>query len=107
MSVCVVLVTCPDEPVAKAIASDLIQNRHAACVNILPAITSLYLWEGAVCEDSEWLLVIKTTHAAFERLEAQIMAIHPYEVPEIIALPVTEGSTPYLQWVQKSVRSQS
>lgn len=107
MSVCVVFVTCPNEPVAKAIASSLIQNRHAACVNILPAITSLYLWEGEVCEDGEWLLMIKTTHAAFEKLEEQIVALHPYDVPEVIALPVTEGSTPYLQWVQRSVRSQS
>ncbi len=107
MSVVAVFVTCPDEPTAQAIAHHLIEKRLAACVNRLPAIRSLYLWEEAVCEDSESLLMIKTTEAGFEPLKAAILAHHPYEVPEVIALPVTQGSAPYLQWVEASVKSQS
>ena len=94
-----VLCTCPDEAVALDIARVLVKEGLAACVNRMPALTSLYLWQGRLCEQSEQLLMIKTTPARYEALEMRLKALHPYEIPEIIAVPVATGSSQYLAWL--------
>ncbi len=94
-----VLTSCPGEPVALDIARILVDEGLAACVHQLGAGMSVYRWEGRVCEQSERLLVIKTTRARYEALEMRLRALHPYEIPEIIAVPVVLGSGPYLSWL--------
>ncbi|HEY6454601.1 MAG TPA: divalent-cation tolerance protein CutA [Steroidobacteraceae bacterium] len=94
-----VLCTCPDESVALDIARVLVKEGLAACVNRLPALTSIYVWEGRLREQSEQLLVIKTIPARYEALEMRLKALHPYEIPEIIAIPVVTGSSQYLAWL--------
>lgn len=96
------LVTASSEPEAKAIAQALIQNRLAACVSIFP-IQSIYTWQGAIEEAQEWQLLIKTDLAKFAALEAKIQASHSYAVPEIIALPITQGAEAYLGWLAAQV----
>jgi periplasmic divalent cation tolerance protein len=99
----VVLVTAPDAEVAKTLARALVDERLCACVNLVPAITSVYRWEGEVQEDNEALLIIKTTDASVDALRARVEALHPYDVPEVIALDVTAGAEAYLGWVRKEV----
>lgn len=98
-----VLCTCPSLADAEAIATALIEERLAACVNRLPGIKSHYRWEGRVMLDDEFLLLIKTSASLFERLEKMIKTLHPYETPEIIALPIVAGSADYLRWIGASV----
>lgn len=98
----VVLCTCPDEASAAEIAKALLAQGLAACVNRIPGVRSMYLWDGQVRDDAEVLLVIKTRQALYQALEAGIRARHPYEVPEIIGLPVTAGAAPYLDWVKQA-----
>lgn len=100
----VVLVTCPPDR-APELARSLVEARLAACVNILPAVRSLYTWKGEVCDDGEALLVVKTRASLFDALRTAILAGHPYEVPEIIALPVVAGHQPYLDWLESSTRN--
>ena len=100
----VVLVTTPTSEVAQEIANKLVSDKLAACVNILPEIMSIYTWDGEICEDSEILLIIKTRADLFEALSAQVQTLHPYEVPEVIALPITTGSEKYLHWINASTR---
>lgn len=95
----VVFCTCPDETVARELASGLLEQRLAACVNILPEIRSIYRWEGAVSEDGETLMVIKTSRSSWGRLENWLNKNHPYDLPEVIALPVDKGLPAYLDWV--------
>jgi periplasmic divalent cation tolerance protein len=95
----VVLVTTPTPERAAEIARALVEERLAACGNVLPAIRSIYRWEGKVQDEAEALLVLKTTRARFEALRERVLALHPYQVPEIIALPVEAGSAPYLGWI--------
>ena len=97
--VLLVFCTCPDEESGARIAEALVVERLAACVNRLPGLTSVYLWQGKVEHDSETLLLIKTTSARFDALRTRLCALHPYELPEVIAIPVTEGLPEYLQWV--------
>ncbi len=94
-----VLCTCPDESVALDIAREVVAQGLAACVNRLSPIMSIYRWEGQICEHSEQLLLIKTTPARYEGLEMRLKALHPYETPEIIAIPVVAGSPQYLDWL--------
>lgn len=101
----VVLVTCPSAAVARRLARQLIRRRVAACVNVLPGVESLFRWRGKVDRAREALLVIKTTAARFPALRRDVLAGHPYEVPEIIALPVIAGHAPYLTWVRDSVEA--
>jgi len=89
--------------VARKIASLLVSHHVAACVNIVPQIESQYWWKGAVERARESLLLIKTTASCFQRLQRAILAAHPYDVPEIIALPVRAGYQPYLRWVHTSL----
>jgi periplasmic divalent cation tolerance protein len=99
MDYCVVLGTVSSEPEAKIIARTLVEERLAACVNIIPGLTSIYRWEGKVCEDSEILLVIKTRGQKVAALCERIVQLHSYAVPEVIALPISEGSARYLEWL--------
>jgi periplasmic divalent cation tolerance protein len=95
----VVLVTCPTPERAAEIARALVEERLAACGNVVPGLRSIYRWEGKVQDDAEALLVLKTTRARFEALRERVLALHPYEVPEVIALSVEAGSAPYLAWI--------
>jgi len=105
MNAIVVLCTCPDDVVAERIASALVEERLAACVNRIPGIVSTYRWQGAVHSDREILLLIKTTREHFEALRERIVALHPYDVPEVIALTIDGGSAAYLDWIEKSLNS--
>jgi periplasmic divalent cation tolerance protein len=100
----VVLVTAPDADKAAAIARALVEERLAACGNVLPAIRSIYRWEGKVNDDAEALLVLKTTRARFPALRDRVLALHSYQVPEVLALPVEAGSDAYLAWVAAETR---
>ena len=97
-----VLCTCPGTTVAAEIATALIEQNLAACVNRLPGVKSWYRWEGHLKQDEEVLLLIKTMRTRFAELVSAVRRLHPYEVPEIIAIPVTAGSEDYLQWVRDS-----
>lgn len=98
-SVRVVLVTAPDADSGGRIARVLVEERLVACVNLLPGIRSIYRWQGRVEDDAEVLLVAKTTAARCDAVAARVKALHPYELPEVVALPVAEGSRAYLDWV--------
>lgn len=98
--VLVVLCTCPDAATARRLAAGLVEARLAACVNILPEIRSIYRWQGETCDDAETLLVAKTTGHAYGRLESWLLEHHPYEGPEVLALPVQAGAGGYLEWVR-------
>ena len=95
----VVLVTAGSQEEAENIATALVELRLAACVNILPIHCSVYIWEGKVNKDKEWQLIIKTKLSQFSALEAKIQELHSYDVPEIIATPIVDGSQAYLQWM--------
>jgi periplasmic divalent cation tolerance protein len=95
----VVLVTAPSADQAAALARALVEERLAACGNVIPGLRSIYRWEGQVQDEPEALLVLKTTRSRFEALRERVLALHPYEVPEVIALPVEVGSAPYLAWI--------
>ena len=97
----VVLVTAPGEEEALKIARALVEEKLAACANIVKGVRSIYSWKGQVCDDPEVLLIVKTTEQRFGPLKRRIREVHPYEVPEIIALPVLAGGEPYLEWVRK------
>jgi periplasmic divalent cation tolerance protein len=99
MDHCVVLVTVSNEPEAKTIARTLVEERLAACVNIISGLTSIYRWEGNICEDRELLLVIKTQGQKVAELRERIVHLHSYAVPEVIALPIADGSARYLEWL--------
>ena len=98
--------TCSDAGSAQAMAETLVGERLAACVNRLPGISSTYRWQGAVTTDIETLLLIKTTASRFEALKARLLQLHPYELPELIAIPVERGHTAYLDWVRDSVKAE-
>ncbi|HEY3807918.1 MAG TPA: divalent-cation tolerance protein CutA [Kofleriaceae bacterium] len=99
MAVIVVFSTFPDAEVAASIARTLVDEQLCACVNLVPAIRSIYRWQDATCDETEVLGVIKTTDDRLGALEARLVALHPYDVPEVIALPVAGGHAPYLAWV--------
>jgi len=101
----VVLTNLPDRAAAMRLAEMLVGKRHAACVNILAACTSIYRWEGGVKTATEVPLLIKTSSSAYPRLEENIRANHPYELPEILSVPVS-GLPAYLDWVVESVSGQ-
>jgi periplasmic divalent cation tolerance protein len=98
----VILVTAPSQQEAEMIAETLLQERLAACVTVLP-VQSIYRWQGTIHNDQEWQLLIKSDLDRFADLEIKIRQIHPYEVPEIIALPIVAGSQPYLNWISQQV----
>ena len=97
----VVFVTCGSEEEAQKIARRLVEERLAACVNIISAVRSLYRWEGKIWDEKEWMLIIKTQKKRFQDLEKKVKSLHSYAVPEIIALPIVEGSGSYLKWIEE------
>lgn len=99
----VVLTTCDSLESATNLARGLVDHRVAACVNILPGARSIYHWKGKVEDTTEWLLVIKSRRDLFPALRAAVGKLHTYEVPELIALPVVDGSQPYLAWLDREL----
>jgi periplasmic divalent cation tolerance protein len=94
----VVLTTCASDEEATRIARSL-----AACVNVLPAVRSFYRWKGAIEDEQESLLVIKSSRALFDQLRAEIEKLHSYQVPEVIAVPIVDGSEGYLEWLDREL----
>lgn len=99
--IAVVLSTCPVET-AEPLARQMVERRLAACVNIIPKVTSYYWWEGEIQEDGESLLVIKCRRESVDTLTAELVKAHPYDVPEVVALEVGGGNPDYLRWVLES-----
>jgi periplasmic divalent cation tolerance protein len=99
----IALTTCPDEPTATRIADALVGEELAACVNQLLGMRSTYRWQGKIQRDSEVLLVIKTLASQVEAVERRVIALHPYELPEFVVLPVSTGSVRYLDWIRQNV----
>ncbi|HXG18870.1 MAG TPA: divalent-cation tolerance protein CutA [Methylomirabilota bacterium] len=102
----VIFVTTGSEAEAETIAQALVESHLAACVNILSPIRSIYRWEGKIADDKEWLLLIKTHQDRFSAVEAQVKALHSYQTPEVIALPVVQGAEEYLQWLVAETASE-
>lgn len=100
---CAAFVTCPNDKVAKDLARGIVESKLAACVSIIPAITSVYEWQGKIQEDSEVLLMIKTRSSKVPDLTQYVRANHPYEVAEVISLPIDQGNPPYLKWIRDVV----
>ena len=101
----IILNTCPGSITAKNIATDLVANKLAACVQVIPGIQSYFRWAGKVDSKEEYLLVIKTTAACYREVEKSIQALHPYELPEIVAVPISTGLAGYLTWLNDSTQS--
>jgi periplasmic divalent cation tolerance protein len=99
VEVLIALCTCPTSALAEDIAEALVGEGLAACVNILPGVTSVYRWQGALHRDSEFLILVKTTRARLPELTDRIRTLHTYDLPEVVALPVTGGLPDYLNWV--------
>ena len=100
----VTLCTVPDKALGEKIAQALVEEQLAACVNLLPGVSSTYRWEGQVETASECLLLIKTDAEHFNTLKQRIKALHSYELPEIIALPIEAGSSEYLKWISENLK---
>ena len=98
-----VLTTFPDIDTAQRLCQEIVKANLAACVSILPQAQSIYMWQGKECMDTEYIALIKTTENGYSKLESYIQTKHPYELPEIIATPITKGSEDYLNWVTKSI----
>ena len=100
----VILCTCPTKTgVAQGLAQRLVESGLVACVNILPKVQSIYHWQGQIEKDEEVLLIIKSVKARYQAIEQMLNELHPYEVPEIIMLPIEEGSNNYLKWLTETV----
>ncbi len=99
----VTLITASSEDEARTIAKTIVEERLAACVNIIPSIRSIYRWEGKICDDSESLLIVKTSNKSVEALEKRVAQLHSYSVPEIISLPIERGSEKYLAWIDENL----
>ena len=103
----VVLVACPNARHAARLARALLHRRLAACVNLVPGVQSLFWWEGKIDQTREVLMVIKTSTTRFESLRKTVARLHPYDVPEILALPIRHGHRPYLRWLASSLKEPS
>jgi periplasmic divalent cation tolerance protein len=101
----VLLSTCPDAPTAERIARELVGASLAACVNVVPGLRSIYRWNGAVQADEEVLMILKTPADRLAAARERLVELHPYDVPEVVALPVADGHHPYLQWVNDATRT--
>jgi periplasmic divalent cation tolerance protein len=101
----VVLMTAANREEAARLAEMIVGSKLAACVQILPEIESVYRWKGKIERESEVLLIAKSTKLRFEELERHVRALHSYETPEIIGLPIAAGSAPYLEWLRQNLRS--
>ena len=98
----VVYITAPNLEEAQSLAHALVQDKLAACVNIIPGIQSVYFWEDAVQTDNELLLICKSQADRFDALKTRVQSLHPYDVPEVISIPLQNGSEPYLNWVREN-----
>lgn len=98
----VVLMTAPDETVAESLVRRLLEERLVACGTIVPGAQSIYRWQGEVEHEAESLVIFKTTASAADRLVRRIPELHPYDVPEVLVLPVESGHSPYLDWLTRS-----
>lgn len=98
----VVWCACPDRHSAWTIARHLVDQRLAACVTMVPGATSVYRWHGEIKQADEFVLMIKTRQSAYAQLEAAIEALHPYDVPEVLAVPIARGASNYLSWLEES-----
>ncbi len=96
----IVYCTAPAEKAAE-LAKVVVQERLAACVNLIPHVRSIYRWQGEICDDEETLAIIKTARGRFEALRKRLVELHPYDCPEVIAFPVEQGHQPYLDWVRE------
>jgi periplasmic divalent cation tolerance protein len=94
-----VLTTLPNSDAAAELAKTVVGEKLAACANVMPAVRSIYRWQGALQDENEVLVLLKTRQARFERLKARILELHPYDVPEVIAVPVEQGHGAYLDWI--------
>lgn len=99
----IVFCTVPNEAAAQKIARQLVEEKLAACCNIIPGLHSIYTWENKIQEDTEHLLIIKSRQKVFSRLEDRLKEMHPYSIPEIIALPIIKGNKEYLKWIGENV----
>lgn len=104
-AVTAVVTTAPDVGVAEELATRVVEERLAACANVVPGVTSLYWWEGEVQRDAEVMVVLKTVAGRLDALGDRIAELHPYDVPEILAFPVPGGSDDYLEWVRREVET--
>lgn len=102
-----ILTTVPDGPTAKSVATGLLEGRLAACVTVMPSCESRYWWEGKIAEEQELTLFIKTRSELFDLVEAKIKALHPYRVPEVIAVPILRGSPSYLDWISSETEERA
>ena len=102
MNEVVVFVTTSSKEEGEKIGRYLVENRLAACANILPGVTSIFFWEGKICREEESLVVLKTKRELFQRLSEEVRKLHSYSVPEIIAIPLVEGASSYLEWIRKN-----
>ena len=100
----IVFCTFPNVREARQIGTHLVERQYAACVNIIPAVESIYRWQGKLCSEAETMVMIKTTRQAFPVLSRELAAMHSYDEPEIIALPVADGSAGYLAWLSDATR---
>ena len=100
-----VITTCPDMPAAEKIAGELVDKCLAACVQVIPGVKSFFRWQGEVDNAAEYLLLIKTVAEKYTEIEGIITALHSYEVPEIIAVPVTTGLRDYLTWIDDNTKA--
>ncbi len=100
----IVLSTFPSSEKAAEVARILVEERLCACVNLIGQVRSIYRWQDAISDDQEVLAIMKTTQARSDELSARLVSLHPYEVPEVIVLPVVAGHAPYLAWLNDSVR---
>jgi periplasmic divalent cation tolerance protein len=100
----IVFTAAGSEEEARKIARHLVEHQLAACVNVIPQVESIYRWQGKVETAREWLLLIKTTARAFPAVREAIRKLHSYELPECIVVPIEDGSLPYLQWIEESVK---
>ena|ERR1017187_7506838 len=101
----VVLSTCATEADAERLARALVAARLAACVNVVPGVRSFYRWKGEIESSAEFLLIVKTSRELFPALSAEFAKLHPYEVPELLALPVVDGAADYLSWLHANLRA--
>lgn len=99
-----VLCTCPDIVVAETLARRVVAEHLAACVNLVPQLRSIYRWQGEIHDDAEVLLLIKTTAARFDALRQRLLELHPYELPEIVAVNIDSGLPRYLDWIAQQTR---
>ena len=102
---CVVMVSLDDRKKAEAICETLVRERLAACCHLLPSGLSIYWWDDAVQREEETLMLLKTRATLFEPLRSRVAELHPYDVPEIVALPISEGHAPYLEWLCRETRA--